>query len=113
MHPTTGDFVFGGSQNSIWKDVPDAPAQVAMTRLRLFIGTWFLNLNDGTPWNTRVLGKYTGSTRDMVVRTRILGTPGVKGILAYDSSLDRNTRAYRVNTTIDTIYGVKKISGPI
>lgn len=108
-----GDYAFGGGQASIWTNVPDGVAQVVMTRLRLFQGEWFLDTRQGTAWNTRVLGKYTGSTRDMVIRSRILGTPGVTQIAAYSSNLNRDTRAYSVNATIDTAYGAAKVTGPI
>jgi len=100
-----GDRVFGHGQSDFWRDVPDAPAQAVLTRLHLEQGSWFLDTTEGIPWKTRVLGKYTGSTRDAVIRARVLGTQGVSGIAQYSSSLDRNTRAFAVNMTIDTIYG--------
>jgi hypothetical protein len=100
-----GDMTFGGGQASFYRDQPEAPAQAALTRLYLFLGEWFLDTSDGTPWKTQVLGKYTGSTRDPVIRQRILGTPGVTGIAAYGSQLNRDTREFDVQATIDTLYG--------
>lgn len=107
-----GDYSFGAGLQNFWIDVPDAPAQAAMTRLALWEGEWFLNIPDGTRWKTQVLGRYTESTRDIEVRLRILDTPGINSILAYNSSLDRNTRKWQVQATLDTVYGVIAVAGP-
>ena len=100
-----GDMMFGRQQADFWRDVPDAPAQAVWTRLQLYLGDWFLDTSDGTPWRTQVLGKYTGSTRDPVIQTRTLGTLNVTGITAYASQVNRDTRDFNVQTTIDTAYG--------
>lgn len=99
------DMTFGKGLGSFWNNVPDAPAQAVLTRLNLYLGEWFLDMTDGTPWRTQVLGNYTGSTRDVVLRARALGSQGVTAILSFSSTLDRNTRAYAVNMQIDTMYG--------
>jgi hypothetical protein len=108
-----GDMQFGFGQSDFWKDVPDAPAQCVMTRLQLKTGEWFLDTREGTPWDTEVLGKYTGSTRDPVIRSRALGTQGVTGILGYVSLLSRDRRAFAVAMQVDTRYGQKIVAGPI
>ncbi len=101
-----GDMRFGRSQEDIWHNVPDGVAQVAQSRLMLFEGEWFMDLDDGTPWNTRVLGKYTGPTRDMVIRARLLGTPSLTSIVAYSSAVNRDTRQFSVQATVDTEFGL-------
>ena len=106
----TGDYTFGHGQADFYRDVPEAPAQAVKTRLHLQLGEWFLDSSEGTPWKTRVLGKYTGSTRDPVIRTRILGSQGVTGIAEYSSALNRDTRGFSVNCTIDTQYGAAVVS---
>lgn len=108
---TDGDMVFGGGQAAFYRDVPEAPAQAAMTRLQLYEGEWFLDTRDGTPWKTKVLGKHTAASRDPVLRARILGTTGVKGITAYASQVNRDTRTFSVQATIDTIYGQAVVKG--
>lgn len=100
-----GDMVFGHAQNDFWRDVPDAPAQAAMTRLKLWLGEWFLDTTDGTPWLTKVLGKFTGSTRDAVIRARMAQTDGVNSIASYTSQVNRQTRSFTVQATLDTAYG--------
>jgi len=104
-----GDYTFGNGSSDFWINVPDAPAQAALTRMYLFLGDWFLDTSDGTPWNTQVLGHYTRNTRDPAIQSRILGTQGVKAILAYSSNVARDTRAFTVNAEIDTIYGAISI----
>ena len=99
------DMVFGHGQADFWRDQPEAPAQACLTRLSLWLGEWFLNPADGTPYATKVLGKFTTSTRDPVLRARISGTPGVKSIVSYGSQVNHDTREFNVQATIDTIYG--------
>ena len=105
--------VFGGDQQAFWVDVPDGPAQAAGSRLELWQGQWYLNLPDGTPWATQVLGKYTGNTRDATMQARILGTPGITQLTAYSSSFDPTTRRWSVNAAADTAYGAVVIAGTI
>jgi hypothetical protein len=105
-----GDMVFGRQQADFWRDVPDAPAQAVWTRLQLYLGDWFLDTSDGTPWRTQVLGKYTGSTRDPAIQARTLGTQNVTAIHAYASQVNRDTRVFNVQMTIDTLYGQANVS---
>ena len=100
-----GDFTFGRGLNDYWINDPRGVAQTVETRLRFFVGDFFLDTSDGTPWRTAVLGKYTGATRDIAIRTRILQTPGVKAITSYGSTLNRDTRVFSIAAQIDTIYG--------
>ncbi len=108
-----GDYTFGAGAADFYIDVPEAPAQAALTRMYLFLGDWFLDTSDGTPWNTQVLGYYTANTRDPVIQSRILGTQGVSAILSYSSNVVRDARSFTVNAQIDTIYGAAAIPGPL
>ena len=100
------DYSFGHGQSDFYIDQPEAVAQAVDTRLRLWLGEWFLDTSDGTNWQTGVLGRYTASTRDAIIRERILGNPGVNSIISYSSNFNSNSRTYDVNVSIDTIYGV-------
>ncbi|MDE1158444.1 MAG: hypothetical protein PW791_09225 [Neorhizobium sp.] len=104
------DYVFGQGQASFYRDNPDSVAQSVKTRLMLETGTWFLDVTEGMDWRTKVLGKYTADLRDVTIRSRILGTTGVTAIDAYSSALDRDSRRFSVNATIDTTYGAAKIT---
>lgn len=99
------DFQFGSSQLDFYKDVPEAVAQAAQTRLLLWLAEWFLNLEEGTPYLQGILGKYSKETADLTIRDRVFGTQDLTGISAYESVLDGETRALSVAMTIETAYG--------
>lgn len=107
-----GDYTLGTGAD-FYQDQPEAVAQAVLTRLRLFAGEWFLDVTDGTPWRTEVLGKYTKDTYDTVISQRILSTPGVQGIATYSSSYDANKRALSIAATLDTIYGQATVQGTL
>lgn len=102
-----GDYVFG-SRAVILVDSPAAVAQSVLTRLRLFTGEWFLDSRVGLD-KARILGFRTAATRDIEIKTRILGTPGVKSITSYSSSMQG--RRFSVTATVDTIYGQAQVQG--
>lgn len=108
-----GDMTFGASQADFFRDNPEAVAQAVRTRLGLRLGEWFLNTREGTNYDGAVLGHNTSDTRDLELRSRILGTQGVRRIVEYRSVLDRNTREFRVTAVLDTIYGQTTVEGVI
>ncbi len=108
-----GDMQYGRGRSIFFVDVPEAVGQAVTTRLRLQYGEWFLDLTEGTPWKTRVLGKRTEDTRDAVIKLRTRQTQGVTNIAAYFSNLNRDTREYVAQLTIDTVYGQTVIEEPI
>lgn len=105
VDPLTGDMLFGHSQADYWLNDARGVGQLVSSRLRLWLGDWFLNTDDGTPWLTRVLGKYTTDIRDATIQQRILATPNVTGITNYNSQLDPQPRAWTVHATIGTTFG--------
>ena len=107
-----GDYTFGTGFD-FYKDVPEAVAQAVRTRLDLWLGEWFLDTSDGTPWIAGVLGKYTLRNYDMIVRARILDTEGVSELLSYESQYDGSTRRVSIQATIETKYGQIVYSGAI
>jgi hypothetical protein len=113
FNSTGGDYTFGRSAADFWIDTPEAPAQAALTRMYLFLGEWFLDTSDGTPWNTQVLGYYTANARDPALQSRILGTQGISAIRSYSSNVVRDARSFTVNAQLDTIYGAAAIPGPL
>lgn len=101
-----GDYTFGQGAANFLVDSPDTVGQYVRTRLLLWEGEWFLDVTDGTPWLQGVLGKApTKEERDILVRQRILDTPGVTAITAYSSSIDPATRSFSVTATTDTQFG--------
>lgn len=100
-----GDMSFGHGPGDFLINTPAAVGQAVKTRLLLLTGEWFLDVTEGTPYTTEVLGTDTQSTYDFAIRDRILGTEGVVEIITYSSVLDHEARALRIEATIDTIYG--------
>lgn len=107
-----GDYVLGTGAD-FYQNEPIGVGQVAGTRLELYTGEWFVDINDGTPWKTDVLGKYTQGAYDTVLKQRVLGTPGVRQILDYQSAVNGSTRKLEVSMTLDTIYGTTKVQGSL
>lgn len=102
------DYTFGGSQLDFYRDVPAAVGQAAKTRLLLWLGEWFLNISEGTPYLTGILGKHSKATADGTIRNRVINTQGMVGIDNYASEVDPNTRMLSVTMDINTIYGPTK-----
>ena len=109
-NPVTGRQFGHGSQD-FWINSVDGVGQCIITRLLLWQSQWYLNLPDGTRYLTRVLGRFTGATADAEIQSRILGTTGVTSIVNYSSSLDRNTRRWNVNATVQTQFGQITVTG--
>lgn len=97
------DYTFGAGPKEFLVDSAEAVLQAIETRLRLFQGEWFLDINEGTPWFTKILGENTQPFLDQAIKERILGTPGVATIEQYTSSIDKNTRKLSVRATVTVV----------
>lgn len=76
-------------------------AQNIRTRLKFFLGEWFLDTADGTDWFGSVLGKGSVlASRESVIRRRILLTPGCAGMTAFSMTTDIATRELTVSASI-------------
>jgi hypothetical protein len=104
----TGDYTIGQP----WLvNSPQAVAQVIRSRLKLFREEWFLDITDGTPWFTDVLGERYKTSPDAAIKSRILGTPGVSSIVTYSSVFSGSPlRTLTIKATVQTIYSVTPIS---
>lgn len=98
-----GDFVFGAGPKQWLVDSPDAVAQCARTRLELWEEEWFLDLSDGTPYRTMILGEGTLALYDQAIRERLLATPGVISFEQYASTLAG--RMLQVVAKLNTQFG--------
>lgn len=104
----SGDYVVG---QPFLVNTPETVAQAVMTRLRLWLGEFFANTADGTPWLTEILGPRATRSADTAIKARILGTPGVTSLASYSSSFNGQSRALTVTATLNTLYGTTTISG--
>jgi hypothetical protein len=104
----TGDFTIG---QPWYVNNTQAVAQSISTRLKLWLGEWFLDQSDGTPYLTEILGERYNKTPDAAIKRRILGTPGVTQLLSYSSSFSGSaTRILTVNATVQTLYSTTPVS---
>jgi len=104
----TGDMTIG---QPWYINSPQAVEQTISTRLKLWLGEWFLDVSDGTPYLTEVLGERYGKTPDAAIKARILGTPGVTQLISYSSTFSgSSTRQFTVNATVQTQYSVTPIA---
>jgi hypothetical protein len=103
------DFQMGHGGADYLRDSPETVLQAVMTRLKLFTGEWFNDTAEGTPWRTRVLGKYTKTKYDSAIRRRILRTQGVTKITEYSSAFDGESRKVTIEAAIGTVYGEVRI----
>lgn len=100
-----GDYSFGNGQSDFWRDVPEAVGQAAMTRMLLWVGEWFLNIDEGTPYMQGILGKKSKEEASITIQERLLGTQGLTDLNNFEGILDPETRGMTVDVEIDTIYG--------
>lgn len=104
----SGDIVTRGQQ---FISEREEIAQTVKTRLRLFLGEYFRDIRDGTPWYEQILGKFTSlDTAEAALRNRIANTPGVIRLTSFSTDFDINTRAYSVSAGILTQYGLDEIT---
>lgn len=81
--------------------------QTVRTRLRLFLGEYFRDITDGTPWFEQILGKGVSmDAREAALRNRIVRTPGVVRLTSFSTTFDLNTRTYSVTAGALTTYGL-------
>lgn len=100
-----GDYSFGSGQLDFYRDVPEAVGLAVKTRLLLWLGEWFLNIDEGTPFMQGILGKHSKVTADVTIQDRILNTQGMVSIENFESSVDQNLRLMTVSCDLNTIYG--------
>lgn len=101
----SGDYTFGNGQADFYRDVPAAVGQAVQTRLRLWLGEWFLDIEAGTLYMQSVLGKHSLEAADRTIQARVLGTQGLTAFENYVSAIDPDDRAMTARFDIDTIYG--------
>lgn len=107
------DYVFGHGKND-YLEGREAVGQAVKSRLLLLYGEWWEDLEDGLPLFERILAS-SGSDEnkqavDIIFARRIGDTTGVLNVSWYDSSFDRNKRAYSFSCRVDTVYGELYVS---
>ena len=106
------DYILGQG-NSEWLSGSEAVAQAIVTSLKLLLGEWWEDVNNGLPLWQSILGQPGSEVNklsvDNIIRERILetnlnGTPLVSSIDDYAGTYNANTRAYSFTAIVTTIY---------
>lgn len=106
----TGDYSFGSGSQNFLINTPEAVAQVVQTTFLLWLGEWYLNINDGTPYPEGVLGKKSQAEADATMISQGLLCQGVLNIQEFQSMIDPDTRKYSiVRFLLNTIYGPTQV----
>lgn len=86
-------------------------AQTIETRLKLFLGEYFRDITDGTPWYQQILGKFKSlDAAEAALRARIANTEGVIRLTRFSADFNINSRAYTVSAGVLTQYGLQEIT---
>lgn len=108
-----GDMLFGNQQADFFRDQAEAVAQAIWTRLRLWVGEWFIDQTEGTPYQQAVLGTNKRKTIEPAMRRRILNTEGVSSIDEFQMLIDADSRTVTINAVVSTVYGTAQLRGVI
>lgn len=100
--------IFGNGKDAYISDI-DAVAQIIAMKLKLFLGEWWMNRNEGIPMFQSILGA-SGSdksreTIDSLIRSRILEVTYVTGIEGLKSTFDVDRREYKFVSAVNTQFG--------
>jgi hypothetical protein len=103
LNTITGDIVTSGVQ---FTSGQDEIAQTIRTRLKLFLGEYFRDITDGTPWFQSILIKNgTLTSKDAILKQRIIQTEGVNAIVEFLSDYDIDSRKYSIQCIVSTPFG--------
>lgn len=90
----------------VWLSGIDAIVQGVRCRLRLWLGEWFLKLEDGVDWQDIFGSKpMNQSLLESEVQKQILATPGVDGVVQLSVTLDNAARSATVTAVASTAFG--------
>ena len=100
---TAKDWQFGRGKNDYLKN-RDAIKQIIGTRLYQFLGDCFFAVSEGIDW-FNFLGSKDDTGLQLAINSVILNTEGVTGLVLINTGYDSSTRNFRVEYTVQTIYG--------
>ena len=103
---SNGDYVFGQGGLDYLSDA-DAAAQAVQTKLKLLLGEWWEDTQDGLPLFQQILLQRATQegiqTVDLLIKQRILEVAEVTNIQIIKSGV--KDRQYQADVVIETIYG--------
>jgi hypothetical protein len=105
---------YGNGQGDFLYDL-DAVAQIIQTRLLLFQGEWWQNLQDGLPLFQSILGVGGAGRKpeaiSLLIQQNILGlTPYVTGISDIVTTYQPNLRNFKFSCNVQTQFGTIQVT---
>jgi len=77
------------------------------TRLRFFLGEWFLDITEGVPYFQQILKKpFDIAKVETLLKSEILNTPNIKNLTRFESSFNGDTRKLTINFDAETTFGL-------
>lgn len=105
-----GDWTFGKGQNNYVANNKAIQQNIA-TRLQSFLGNCFFAIDAGIDW-FNLLGSKNQIALELAVRSTILNTENVTGIVDISINLEENTRRINMTYTVNTVYStINGVSG--
>jgi hypothetical protein len=110
-----GDLVLDGAGNLAVVTGAEGLRQKIVSRLQLYQGDWFLEVDAGVPYVQSILGRaqenkdLTGAIAQ-IISSEILKEPEVLSIIKSEAIFDETSRAYSYAAKLGTIYGTLSIS---
>jgi hypothetical protein len=107
-----GEPIWGNGQQNFITDL-NAVAQLLQTRFLLFLGEWFANTADGTPYWQNILATSLGNNTaaiNLLLTQRALATPLVTGVLSVSSSFNSSSGNFTFSITVQTSFGAVSVS---
>lgn len=95
-----GDWMFGRGIND-YKFGIDAVTQNISTRLKSFLGDCFFETSAGIDW-FNLLGSKNQVSLELAIRSVILNTQDVTGLVSANVNLDHETRAITIKYSVNT-----------
>jgi hypothetical protein len=107
---SSGDWAVSGSKLQLATE-RDEIAQIVATRLRTFLGEWFLDVRIGVPWFSKILKKNPNpaEVEALLIQT-IVESPGIVTLKTFELTLDNKTRKLKVNFEAQSLAGVINFS---
>lgn len=119
--PTYKDFLLFDNDLLLTADASSPTAQAngnnpvlqdVLQRLSMFLGEWFLDNTQGTPWFQQILVKNPDQANiDGIFKNIILGTPGVVQLSTYTFTPNTSERTLAVTFSILTASGTVTYNG--
>lgn len=109
---SNGDYVFGQGRSQFLSG-SEAVAQAIITNLKLLLGEWWEDVNNGLPLWQSILGipgseanqlSIDNIIKDRILKTNLNGEILVSSIDDYTRTYDATTRIYTFEAVVTTIY---------